>query len=407
MLTYLRRPPNALVVVAAATLILAISIGVRASFGLYLEPIGTALHLPRETFSLAIAIQMLAWGAGQPIFGALADRFGSARIVVLGAVLYVGGLLVMASATGPWGLHAGTGLLVGLGTSAAGFAVVLGPVGRAVAPERRSFVLGIASAGGSFGQFTMALVSGWLIDVEGWSGALVILAVIVAFAALLAFGLRGRPGIIEDEPPQKLSQALREAGGQRGYWLLALGFFVCGFHVTFIATHLPPYLSDAGHGGMLAATAIGAIGFFNIIGTLGCGWLGGRFSKKNVLSLLYLLRAIAIAGFVVLPLSETSVLIFAALLGLLWLGTVPLTSGLVAQMFGTRYMGTLFGIVFFSHQIGAFLGAWLGGVLYDVTNSYDIVWYIAIALGIFAALIHWPIRETPMARLRPAKIRGN
>ena len=388
-------------VVAAATLILAISIGVRASFGLFLEPIGQTLSLPREVFSMAIAIQMLAWGAGQPIFGAIADRFGSARVVLLGAVLYVAGLVVMAYATGPLGLHAGTGLLVGLGTSAMGFAVVLGPVGRAVPPERRSLALGIASAGGSFGQFVMALVGGWLIGLEGWSGALLIMAVIAATAGLLAFGVRGKPSAGAEEPPQKFSEAIREAGGHSGYWLLIFGFFVCGFHVTFIATHLPPYLSDLGLGSMLGATAIGTIGFFNIIGTFGCGWLGGRFSKKYVLSLLYLFRAVVIAGFIAVPVSEASVLVFSGLLGLLWLGTVPLTSGLVAQIFGARYLGTLFGIVFFSHQIGAFLGAWLGGRLYDASQSYDIAWYISIALGVFAAVVHWPIHDKPVARLQP------
>jgi len=241
----------------------------------------------------------------------------------------------------------------------------------------------------------LAMISGWLIAIEGWSNALLIITLIVSCAGLLAFGVRGKPTTSYPDVSLSLRSALRDAFHHRGYWLLNFGFFVCGFHVTFVATHLPSYLSDLGYTGMLAATAIGAIGLANILGTLSCGLLGGIYSKKYILSILYFLRSIVIAVFIFIPISETSVIVFAALLGLLWLGTVPLTSGLVVQIFGSRYLGTLFGIVFFSHQIGGFFGAWLGGKLYDSTNSYDLAWYIAILLGVFAAIIHLPINDRP------------
>ena len=397
MMKALLRSPSPYVLVVCAALILSLGMGLRNTFGLFLQPMSFDLQLPREVFALAIAIQMLAWGISQPIFGGLADRYGAARIVVLGGLFYVGGLLVMANASGPWALHGGTGILVGFGTSAAGFAVVLGPVGRAFPPEKRSMALGVASAGGSAGQLIMALVGGALIDGMGWAAALLVMVVIAAFIIPLALGVHGKSGG-DNGPAQSLREAIREAARYRSYWLLCAGFFVCGFHVAFIATHLPPYLADNDMPTMLAATAIAIIGFFNILGTLASGWLGGKYRQNYVLSIYYLLRAIVIAGFLIFPVTQTSVLIFAALMGFLWLGTVPLTSGLVAQIFGPRYLGALFGIVFFSHQIGGFLGAWLGGYLFDLTGNYDTVWMIAIALGGLAAIIHWPISDRPIIR---------
>jgi len=401
MTTVLLRSPSPYVLVACGGLILLIGMGMRNTFGLFLQPMSLDLDLPRQVFSLAIAVQMLVWGASQPIFGGLADRYGAARIVMLGGSFYIGGLLLMANATGPWALHGGAGVLVGLGISAAGFAVLLGPVGRAFPAEKRSMALGIVSAGGSCGQLVMAPITGGLIGEIGWVSASLVLAAIVALIIPLAVGVRGK-SVVDKVSANSLSEALSEASRHPGYWLLCGGFFVCGFHVAFIATHLPPFLSDHDLSQMLAATAIALIGLFNIFGTLASGWLGGRFRQKHVLSFYYLGRAIVIGGFLVFPVTETSVLVFAALMGFLWLGTVPLTSGLVASIFGPRYLGALFGIVFFSHQLGGFLGAWLGGYIFDLTGSYNLVWIVAIALGAVAAMLHWPIADNPITRSRHA-----
>jgi MFS family permease len=397
---FLSRAPSPWVLVLCGGVILLIGMGLRNTFGLFLQPMSTDLELPRQVYSLAIAIQMLVWGASQPIFGGLADRYGAGRIAILGGTLYVGGLLLLANATGPWALHGGAGVLVGLGTSAAGFAVVLGPVGRAFPPEKRSLALGIASAGGSSGQLVMAPIAAGLIGDIGWVGAFLVLAAIAALILPLALGVRGKSQA-DTLSADSLSAALREASRHPGYWLLCGGFFVCGFHVAFIATHLPPFLADHALPPMLAATAIALIGLFNILGTLASGWLGGKMRQKHVLSVYYLARGVVIGGFLLFPVSETSVLVFAALMGFLWLGTVPLTSGLVARVFGPRYLGALFGIVFFSHQIGGFLGAWLGGYVFDLTGSYDIVWLTAMALGVMAAVLHWPIADRPI--VRPAR----
>ncbi len=383
--------------VVCAALVLALSNGLRSSFGLFVTPMSLDLAVSREIFALAIAIQSIVWGISQPVFGALADRHGAIKIVIAGTVIYIGGLLWMALAEDALGLHMGAGVLIGLGISATGFAVVLGPVGRAVPPARRSMALGIASAGGSFGQFAIAPISGTLLGGFGWSATLL---VYVAFAALMVpclIGMRGHHAPPEAST-QTLREALREAHGHSGFWLLCGGFFVCGFHVYFIALHLPPFLTDAGLAPMLGATAIGVIGLGNVVGTFAAGWLGGRHRKKHVLALFYLARALVIGGFVAVPLSEVSVLVFAALIGLLWLGTVPLTSGLVAEIFGPRYLGALFGIVFLSHQVGSFLGAWLGGYVFDLTGSYDAVWLTAVGLGVVAAALHWPIADSPLVR---------
>jgi MFS family permease len=401
MLKALSRQPSPYVLLACGALILLLGMGMRNTFGLFLQPMSLDLQLPREVFSLAIAIQMIVWGVSQPIFGGLADRYGAARIAVLGGLFYAVGLLVMSNASGPWALQGGLGVLVGLGVSAAGFAVVLGPIGRAFPPEKRSMALGIASAGGSSGQLLLAPIGGALIDGLGWAMALLALAAIAALIIPLALGVRGK-AVADSASANSLSEALSEASRHSGYWLLCGGFFVCGFHVAFIATHLPPFLSDHDLPPMLAATAIAMIGLFNIFGSIASGWLGGKFRQKHVLSYFYLARAIIIAGFLIFPVTQTSVLIFAALIGFLWLGTVPLTSGLVARIFGPRYLGALFGIVFFSHQIGGFLGAWLGGYIFDLTGSYDQVWLIAIALGVLAAILHWPIADNPISRRTPS-----
>ncbi len=386
-------------------LILSVAMGVRQTFGLILTPMGTDVGIGREAFGLALAVQNLLWGAAQPFAGAFADRWGAVRVAGVGSLLYAGGLVAMATAADAGELLWGAGVLVGLGLSGVSFAVVLGAVGRAVPAEKRSFALGVASAGGSFGQFAMAPIGHALISGQGWAGALMTMAAIALLMAPLALllaekGGAGTPANLgpASAEPLRAVAALNEAGSHRGYWYLTLGFFVCGFQVVFIGVHLPPYLNDLGLAPILGAYALALIGFFNIIGTWGAGILGGRFSKKYLLSALYALRAVAIAVFLMLPKTPAVVLGFASVIGLLWLGTVPLTSGLVAQIFGLRHLSMLFGLVFFSHQAGSFLGVWLGGVVFDRTGSYDPIWLASIGLGLIAALLHLPIADQPLRR---------
>jgi MFS family permease len=382
-----------LVVLIAATVVISLSVGIRATLGLFLRPMTTDLGWGRETFAFAIALQNLLWGVAQPFTGMLADRYGTGKVIAVGGIGYALGLLTMGLATNPATFTLGVGVLNGLGISACSFAVVLGAVGRAVPPERRSVAMGIASAGGSIGQFIMLPVGQLLISGEGWSIALMILAasalLMVPTAVLLTGKAQPEPGATTVRP----GRAFTDAMGYRSYWLMFTGFFVCGFHVAFIGTHLPAYLVDNHISPAMGATALAMIGFFNILGSFVFGVLGGKFSKKNTLSLLYLTRSAAIAFFVFTPISNWTVLIFASAVGFTWLGTVPLTSGLVGQIFGVRYLSTLFGFVFFGHQIGSFLGVWLGGLVFDLTGSYTPVWYGGIALGIFAAIVHWPIDE--------------
>ena len=389
---------SATLAILCGALVLSLSMGVRQSFGLFLPPMTLDLGIGREAFALALAVQNLLWGLFQPLTGMIADRFGAGRVVAAGAAVYALGLIHMSGAATALDLHLGAGLLVGFGTAATGFAVVLGAVGRLVTAERRSMALGVASAGGSFGQFVMAPVGQALIAAQGWPGALVTLALFAALMAPLTVALAGRPDAPSraEAPAMTLAQAIGEASRHSGYRYLTLGFFVCGFQVAFIAVHLPAYLGDVGLTAETAALALALIGFFNIIGTFTCGALGGAYSKKYLLSLLYLLRALVVAVFLMAPKTETTVLVFAAAIGFLWLGTVPLTSGLVGQIFGVRYLSTLFGIVFFSHQVGSFLGVWLGGYAFDVLGSYDPVWMGSIALGVGAALLHLPIAEKPL-----------
>jgi predicted MFS family arabinose efflux permease len=324
----------------------------------------------------------------------MADKYGSGRMIVLGGIVYAGGLYIMSGASNIFELNIGAGLFIGFGQAAAGFAVVLGAVARRVSPAKRSMALGITTAGGSFGQFYMAPVSLGLIEATGWSTALLYIIGLALIMVALAAALTGSSSdTTEGDPNQTLSQAVREAAGHRGYWFLTTGFFVCGFQISFIAVHLPAFLQDLNFDATVGATAIGLIGLFNVIGTYTCGVLGGRYSKKYLLSMLYLLRSITIILFLLAQPTETLIYVFASALGLLWLGTVPLTSGLVAQIFGVRYMSTLFGGVFFSHQLGAFVGVWWGGIAFDTTGSYDQVWIASIVLGLIAAALHMPINE--------------
>lgn len=379
-------------------LILSLAMGIRQTFGLFLPPVTADLALSRESFALAMAVQNLLWGAAQPMVGMIADRFGAGRVVAAGAIAYVAGLLVMSGMEGAAGLQMGGGVLIGLAMAATGFSVVLGAVARRVPEERRSMALGIVSAGGSFGQFAMAPVGQGLIAAQGWQGAFLSMALLAALMVPLALAVAGRPATAgRPDGAATLRLALSDAIHHRGFLCLTAGFFVCGFQVVFVAVHLPAYLKDLGLPGATAATALALIGIFNIAGTYACGALGGSYPKKWVLAGLYVLRAMVIAVFLAAPKSEMSVYIFASALGFLWLGTVPLTSGLVGTIFGVRYLSTLFGIVFFGHQLGSFLGVWLGGVVYDATGTYDAIWIASIGLGLAAALLHVPIAERPLA----------
>ncbi|MCC7328038.1 MAG: MFS transporter [Burkholderiales bacterium] len=386
------------VVLVCGGLILTLAMGIRHGFGLFLQPISSDLGWGRETFALALAVQNLVWGATQPFAGMLADRFGSAKVIVIGGVCYVLGLVLMANATAPWLFVLTAGVLIGVGLSGVTFSVVAGVLGRRFPPEQRSMVLGISAAAGSFGQFAILPLTQWLLSSIGWHSALLVLGAVGLLIAPLAAGMVERRETQAHSFQQSAGQAMGEALGHRGYVLLTLGFFVCGFQVVFVAVHLPAYLADRGLPAHVAVTALALIGLFNIIGTYATGWLGGRVSKKYILSFIYFSRAVVFALFFWLPLTAYSVYTFAVALGLLWLSTVPPTNAMVAQIFGVRYLAMLAGFTFFSHQIGSFLGAWLGGMLYDSTGSYDIVWYLSIALGVVAGLLNLPIDERTIKR---------
>ena len=386
-------------ILLGAALVLALSLGIRHGFGLFLAPMSQEFGWGREVFALAIALQNLIWGLAQPFTGAIADRFGAARVVLVGGVLYAVGLALMGLADSPGSLSLSAGLLIGIALSGTSFSVLLGVVGRAVAPERRSMAMGIASAAGSFGQFAMLPATLGLIGWLGWSAALLALGLLVALIV-------PRAGLIRDSPAarqtheQTLKEALREAVAHSGFWLLALGFFVCGFQVVFIGVHLPAYLVDQHLPAQVGTSVLALVGLFNVFGTYAAGWLGGRMSKPRLLTALYLARAVVIVAFVYSPLTVWSAYAFGIAMGLLWLSTVPLTNGTVATLFGVRNLSMLGGIVFLFHQLGAFLGGWLGGYLYDRTGSYELVWQIAIGLSLLAALLNWPVREQPVARVQ-------
>lgn len=383
-------------VIICGGLIMAVSMGMRQNFGLYLEPMSTGLGWQVGVFALAMAIQNLMWGVAQPFAGILADKYGSGRVLAIGSMLYALGIITMAFPVNQGQFHFSAGVLVGLGVAAMGFPVVLGAVARMVPEEKRSTALGIASMGGSFGQFVFAPVSQGLINEYGWSIALVVMGIIAALSALLALNVRTKPSehaINVEEFEQTLGEAVHEAFGNNSYLLLNLGFFVCGFHIAFIATHLPMFLATCNISADVGATALATIGLSNMVGTYVAGVMGGKFPKKYLLSFIYLSRSVVILIYILMPVTVFTTLVFAAAIGALWLSTVPLTSGLVGVMFGTRYMTTLFSITLFTHQIGAFFGAWLGGYLYDLTGSFDGAWLASIGLGVFSAIVHLPIRE--------------
>jgi predicted MFS family arabinose efflux permease len=380
-------------------MILTIALGVRHNFGLYLQPMTADLGIGRETFAFAIAIQNLLYGISQPITGLIADRFGTARVLIGGAILYSIGLCLMSISSTGLELTLSAGLLIGASLGCSGFSIVFGVIGRSFPPEKRSVALGIAGAAGSFGQFAMLPYGQWLINQVGWHQALVILALTVLVIIPLSSAL------VEDKKAQaaslhkqSISEALREAAGHRGYMLLCLAYTVCGFQLLFIAVHFPAYLVDQKMTPETGMLGLALIGFFNMIGSYAWGWLGGKHTKKYLLSLLYLMRSIAIAVFISLPVTPMTVYVFAAVIGFLWLGTVPLTGGLIAHVFGVKYLSTLTGIAFFFHQVGSFAGVWIGGYVFDSTGSYTIMWILTIGMGIVAALLNLPIDDRQIVR---------
>ncbi|MFZ3220969.1 MAG: MFS transporter [Rhodoferax sp.] len=383
--------------------IVTLSMGVRHGFGLWLQPITQAQGWNRETFAFAIAIQNLAWGFSGIFAGMLADRFGAFRVIVLGATLYALGLVGMAYAPTPTLFTLATGVLIGVAQAGTTYAVVYGVIGRNVPADRRSWAMGITAAAGSFGQFLMVPTEGFLISSLGWQQALVWLGLAALLMAPLAWGLRepGFAGSAHHQREQTIFQALREAFKYPSFQLLMAGYFVCGFQVVFIGVHMPSYLRDKGLSPQVASYALALIGLFNVFGTYAAGVLGQKLPKRNILAFIYLARSVAISLFLLVPLSPTSVYVFASVMGFLWLSTVPVTNATVAQIFGVAHLSMLSGFVFFSHQIGSFLGVWLGGYLYDRTGSYDLVWYIAIGLGVMAALVNLPVQERAIARPLP------
>ncbi len=390
-------------VLACGAAIVTLSMGIRHGFGLWLLPITQEMGWTRQSFALAIAIQNLSWGLIGIFAGMAADRFGAFRVLLAGAALYAAGLAGMALSPTPLLFALTAGVLIGAAQAGTTYAVIYGVLGRQIAPEKRSWAMGVAAAAGSFGQFLMVPIEGWLIASFGWQQALLALSLAVLLIVPLAFGLR-EPGFKGAAPPkrdQTIAQALFEAFRYPSFSLLMAGYFVCGFQVVFIGVHMPSYLKDNGLSPQVASYALALIGLFNVFGTYIAGTLGQRLQKRYILAFIYFARAIAIAVFLVVPLSPASVYIFSAVMGTLWLSTIPPTNATIAQIFGVQHLSMLGGFVFFSHQIGSFLGVWLGGYLYDATGSYDIVWYIAIALGVFAALVNLPVKESPIQRAAP------
>ena len=394
-----------LLVIIAGCLIAMIGFGVRSVFGLFLEPMTVAHGWDRSTFGLAMAIQNLLWGIGVPIAGMIADRYGPSRVLAVGAVVYAVGVWGMAQAGSALELHLFGGVLTGLGVAFTAFSLVLAAMARVVGPEKRSLVLGLGTASGSLGQVVFSPLGQAGIVALGWQPALLLLAASTLLILPLALAMPSSTTAKGELPSnQKLGEALREALSHRGYVLLTTGFFVCGFHVAFITVHFPVYVRDLGLGAQVGAYAIALIGLCNIAGSFMSGAAGQRWSKKGGLAFIYFTRAICITALLLAPKTELTIYLFAGAMGLLWLSTVPLTTGIVAQVFGVRYMATLFGVVFFSHQLGSFLGVWLGGRLYDTMGSYDPVWWAGVALSLLAAVIHLPINERPLARLAPARV---
>ena len=392
-----------MIVLACGAIIMCISFGIRAGFGLFLQPMSLEYGWGREVFSFSIALQNLMWGALGAFAGAFADRYGPGRVVAAGAICYILGLIGLAYIATPWLMHLNAGLLLGGALGGTSFGIILAVIGRTVAPERRSLAMGIATAAGSFGQFLLLPITQALISRFDWHVALLVLAGIAALIIPLSLALAGSPAAGAGATRQQsIGEALREAVREKGFHLLFWGYFVCGFHIAMLTVHLPAFVTDAGLNAAHGMTALALIGLFNVIGTLGAGWLGGRYSKKYLLSTIYSVRAVLIAMLVFLPLSPLVLYVFACGIGLLWLGTVPLTNGLVGQIFGMRYAAMLASIVFFGHQIGSFVGVWLAGYLYDTTGSYSGAFMASIGLGVFAALVNLPVNEKPLVERRTA-----
>jgi MFS family permease len=395
-----------LVILVCGCLIGAVGFGPRAALGLFLTPMSSAYSWGRDVFALALAIQVIVWGTAQPFVGAIADRFGTMRVLSAGAVLYCAGLTLMAYSTTPGMLDLSAGVLTGLGIAGSSFTIVIAAFGKLMPPHMRSLSFGAGTAAGSFGQFLFSPLAVGFIDHLGWQHALIAFGIITLLVIPLSFALRTAPMDMSMKPgaasQQSLRHALAEAFGHRSYILLVLGFFTCGFQLLFITVHLPAYLVDRGLSIDAGAWTLGVIGLFNIIGSVTAGWLGDRMPKRYLLSIIYVLRSLAVVVFISLPVTPISAVIFGAVMGLLWLSTVPPTSALVALMFGTRWMATLFGFAFFSHQVGGFLGVWLGGILFERTGSYNVVWWLSVVFGLLSAIINLPIVEKPIARAVPA-----
>jgi len=389
-----------LVIIICGCVIALLSFGPRSSLGFFIQPMSREFTWGRDVFGLALALQNLLWGLGQPIAGAIADRFGLLRVMVVGALLYAGGLLMMRYASTPASLDLGAGVMIGFGLSGCSFNLVLSAFSKLLPPERRGIALGAGTAAGSFGQFLFAPFGVAMIDNFGWQASLTVFALLMLLIMPLALALSTPPAKSSSPAadPQSFKTALVEAFGHRSYVLLVLGFFTCGFQLAFITVHLPAYLSDRGVSAQTGGWVIAAIGLFNIIGSLSVGWLQNKFPKRYILSLLYFARAMSIVAFISFPITALSAIVFGAAMGLTWLSTVPPTSALVALMFGTRWFATLYGFAFVSHQVGGFLGVWLGGIVFEQFGSYTPIWWLSVLFGVLSALINLPIVEAPVAR---------
>ena len=390
-----------LVIIICGCAIALLGFGPRSSFGFFIQPMSREFSWGRDVFGLALALQNLLWGLGQPTAGAIADRFGLLRVMIVGALLYAGGLLMMRYAATPSSLDLGTGVLIGFGLSGCSFNLVLSAFSKLLPLEKRGLALGAGTAAGSFGQFLFAPFGVAMIDNFGWQSALMVFAFLMLLIIPLSLALSTPPAVSSNVPAvdqQSFKTALAEAFGHRSYVLLVLGFFTCGFQLAFITVHLPAYLSDCGVSSQTGAWVVAAIGLFNIIGSLSVGWLQNIYPKRYILSLIYLARAISIVAFISFPITTFSAIMFGAVTGLTWLSTVPPTSALVALMFGTRWFATLYGFAFVSHQVGGFLGAWLGGIVFEKFGSYTPIWWLSVLFGVLSALINLPIVEAPVAR---------
>jgi len=389
------------VLIVGAALV-TVTFGIRQVFGLFVVPMSMTLDTGVQTIALAIAVQNLIWGFSSPFFGAVADRIGAWKVAMIGAAIYTGGLLSSALIVSPGGVFLGQAL-IGLGLGSAGISIALGAVGRVVPPGRRSVAFGLVTSFGSFGQFALLPVTQMLISDQGWQMALLMLSFLTAAMMAMALGMRTAPQArTSDVAELSTGDALRVAVRSRDYILLTAGFFVCGLQLVFITTHLPVFLFNNGVDASIASWALALIGLFNIVGAFVCGWLGSKLSKRKTLATVYLLRGIIMCSFFLLPVTPVSALVFGAAMGLLWLGTIPLTSGLIVTFFGPKHLSMLYGIAFASHQVGSFVGSWLGGIVYDMTSSYSIMWWLNVAAALFAFTVNWIIREEPVAAAAPA-----